>query len=91
MLKAVKLTEFAYCLRLRIRLLEHFAPGVVQARAELLVPGVGQARATFFFPRFRLPNEGEKRFHNSEIFHVASTDGNSLSRCVLETSIEYSH
>ena len=50
-MKAVKLTKFAYCLRLTIRLLEQFAPGVVQARAELLVPGVGQACAKFFVPR----------------------------------------
>jgi hypothetical protein len=46
---SVRLTEFACCLRLKIRLLELFAPGVVQARAELLVPGVGQACAKFFF------------------------------------------
>ena len=42
------LTEFAYCLRLKICLLERFAPGAVQARTKLLVPGVGQARAKCF-------------------------------------------
>ena len=42
------LTEFAYCLRLRICLLKRFAPGAVQARTKLLVPRFGQARAKRF-------------------------------------------